>query len=85
MKKYICLFIFLTLFGAVSVSKAFEKVTFINDHILDVNNGGDSRYVDKSIRIDYSQMYVKGFLGNFRTGWETGGYFKDSRRIIQLS
>lgn len=59
---------------------AVDGVTLANEYILDVKDGVDKTYNDKSVRYDFRQMYVTGYLGDFQTGVEFGGYFKDSRR-----
>jgi len=81
MKKYFLCSTFLWNIFFPAIGFGFEGVTLLNDHILDVNNGGDnSSYDDKSARVDYRQIYLTGYLGNFRTGWEGGGYVKDTRK-----
>jgi hypothetical protein len=80
-KSFFCSIIFLGSICLPAIGFGFEGVTLLNDHILDVNNGGDnSSYDDKSVRVDYRQIYLTGYLGNFRTGWEGGGYFQDTRK-----
>lgn len=56
---------------------AGDSVTLTYDYIKDSN---DKTFHDKSIRIDYRQVYATGYLGNWQKGVEVGGYLLDQRK-----
>ncbi len=70
-----CLFLF-----RPAAALAVDGITLSNEYILDVKDGGNKTYNDKSVRIDYKQIYLTGYLGDFHSGAEVGGYLKDVRR-----
>jgi hypothetical protein len=74
-----------TLLILIYSSNAFatDGITLANDYIIDIKDSGNHRtFQDKSIRIDYENIYITGYLGNFQHGAELGGYVKDFRRSV---
>lgn len=60
---------------------AGEGITLSNDHIIDVKEANRNRtFEDKTIRIDYKQIYGTWYLGNYQYGAEFGGHINDARR-----
>ena len=64
------------LFAGQPVSAA-DSVTLLYERIQDSN--GDA-FHEKSVRLDYRPFYAVGYLGNWQTGVEVGGYVSDRRR-----
>ena len=56
---------------------AEDNVALIYDLIQDSNN---RTFHDKSIYINYAQLYAIAFLGDWQQGGELGGYFFDRRK-----
>ena len=59
---------------------ATDSVTITNDYIVDIKDGDDKTYNDKSLRLDFKQVYLTGFFGDWQHGFEIGGYIKEKRR-----
>lgn len=64
---------------------ATDSVTITNDYIVDIKDGDDKTYNDKSLRVDFKQVYLTGFFGDWQHGFELGGYIKDKRRSAYSS
>lgn len=76
-------FLLMLLIGGAAVVSSSERVQAGDGLRLEYNyieDTNDRTFHDKSLRVDYKQAYVVGFLGNWQQGGEAGGYLKDSRR-----
>lgn len=60
-------------------ASAADQVTLTYGYIEDSN---DKTFHDKTVWVDYRQVYVAAFLGNWQRGGEVGGYMKDDRKSV---
>ncbi len=75
-----CLLYILAILLWTSHALALDGITIATDYIVDVKDLDEDRtFYDKMIRIDYKNVYITGYLGNFQYGAELGGYIKDPR------
>jgi len=79
-------FLGVLLVALITVSgQATNFVTISYDLIEDERATGDRHFEQKNVRVDYKQVYVTGFFGDWQEGAEFGGYLKDKRRSVYSS
>ena len=65
-----------------SVLFAADQITITFDYIEDSYRDKDKIYQDKTVRVDYKQLYGVAYFGNWQRGGEAGAYLKDKRNSV---
>ncbi|MCK5602290.1 hypothetical protein KAR91_10485, partial [Candidatus Pacearchaeota archaeon] len=69
-----------------SVLFAADQITLTFDYIEDsydkARDKSDDIYQDKTVRVDYKQLYGVAYFGNWQRGGEVGAYLKDKRNSV---
>lgn len=67
------------LFAADQITLTFE---YIEDSYDKTRDKSDEIYQDKTVLVDYKQLYGVAYFGNWQRGGEVGGYLKDKRNSV---